>query len=184
MSEPTTPTSQPIPVPASKSVPANAAMTRRNFLWLGWSALVVFFTASAAATARFFFPNVIYEPSQKFNAGPAKDYPMGVSLKWQNEQRVWIERNEKGFTVFWARCTHLGCTPNWFADQNRFRCPCHGSNFNIEGDVIAGPAPKPLYRCAVEIASTGDLIIDKAILENRPGFRDKSPFFAQYQATV
>ncbi|MBI4051359.1 MAG: ubiquinol-cytochrome c reductase iron-sulfur subunit [Elusimicrobia bacterium] len=163
---------------------APAGLTRRNFLWLGWSALVGFLTSGAAAAARFFFPNVIYEPSQKFNAGPAQDYPMGVSTKWLNEQRVWIIRTEKGFYTVWARCTHLGCTPNWFADQNRFRCPCHGSNFSSDGDVIAGPAPKPLYRCAVEIASTGDLIIDKAVIEGRSGFRDKTPFFANFKATV
>lgn len=157
-------------------------VTRRSFLWMGWTALAAFFVSTSGAMARFLFPNVIYEPSQKFNAGQAKDYPLGVSLKWAKEQRVWIIRTEKGIYALWARCTHLGCTPNWFEDQKRFRCPCHGSNFTPDGDVIAGPAPKPLWRCRVEIASTGDLIIDKAVLENRPGSREKKPYFAEMMA--
>ncbi len=174
------------PPPAAK--PAAAAVkpaakpgdvSRGDFLWLGWATLAGFFGAFSAASARFFFPNVIYEPSQKFNAGPAKGYDQGVSTKWLNEQRVWIIRNETGLYALWARCTHLGCTPNWFDDQNRFKCPCHGSNFNPGGDVIAGPAPMPLWRAKVELAATGDLIVDKAILENKPGKRDASPFFLE-----
>jgi cytochrome b6-f complex iron-sulfur subunit len=170
------------PAPAAKPTPAIAPITRSDFLWLGWTALIGFGGAFSAASARFFFPNVIYEPSQKFNAGPAKSYDVGVSTKWLNEQRVWIIRNELGFYVLWARCTHLGCTPNWFGDQNRFKCPCHGSNYTLAGDVIAGPAPKPLWRAKLELASTGDLIIDKAVLEDRPVLREKAPYFLEYKS--
>lgn len=158
--------------------PQAQPITRQNFLWVGWGALAAFFGSGSAAAARFFIPNVLYEPSQKFNAGPLKEFPLGVSTLWFRKQRIWVVRTEKGAYALWARCTHLGCTPNWFADQNRFRCPCHGSNYSPAGDVIAGPAPKPLWRCKVELASTGDLIIDKAVLENRPGLRDKTPYFA------
>jgi cytochrome b6-f complex iron-sulfur subunit len=160
-------------VPAALAKP----ISRADFLWTGWAMLAAFFGASAAATARFMFPNVIYEPSQKFNAGPAKGYDIGVSTKWLSEQRVWIIRNEKGIYALWARCTHLGCTPNWWGDQNRFKCPCHGSNYTIEGDVIAGPAPRPLWRAKVEISTKGDLIIDKAVLEDIPGKRENAPYF-------
>lgn len=174
------PAPQPAPKPAAAAPAKPAAnMTRGDFLWAGWAALVGFVGAFGAATARFMFPNVIYEPSQKFNAGPAKGYDVGVSTKWLNEQRVWIVRSEKGFYALWARCTHLGCTPNWFSDQNRFKCPCHGSNFNPTGDVIAGPAPVPLLRAKIELAATGDLIIDKAVLENKEGPRDRAPFFVE-----
>jgi len=155
-------------------------ITRKSFLWLGWTAIAAFFASGSAAVARFFIPNVLYEPSQQFNAGPAKEFPVGVSTLWFKRQRVWVVRSGKGIYALWARCTHLGCTPNWFADQNRFRCPCHGSNYDTEGAVIAGPAPKPLWRCKVELSTTGDLLIDKAVLENRIGLRDKSPYFAEF----
>jgi cytochrome b6-f complex iron-sulfur subunit len=166
---------------AKPAAPAKP-ITRGDFLWAGWGMLAAFLGAFSAASARFFFPNVIYEPSQKFNAGPAKAFDVGVSTKWLNEQRVWIIRTEGGFYAMWARCTHLGCTPNWFSDQSRFKCPCHGSNYTTDGDVIAGPAPMPLWRTKIELAATGDLIIDKAILENKPGVRDHAPYFAEYKA--
>ena len=151
-----------------------------DFLWAGWGMLAAFLGATAAASARFMFPNVIYEPSQKFNAGAASSYDLGVSTKWLNEQRVWIVRTPSGFYAMWARCTHLGCTPNWWGDQNRFKCPCHGSNYTIGGDVIAGPAPMPLWRAKVELTPTGDLMVDKAMLENKPGKRELMPYFAAY----
>jgi len=181
MSEPSTNPVPAAPSPAAPPKPA-AAMTRGDFLWLGWSTLAAFFAASAAAGARFMFPNVIYEPSQKFNAGPISGYDLGVSTKWLNEQRMWIVRTPTGLYALWARCTHLGCTPSWFSDQNRFKCPCHGSNYTMGGDVIAGPAPRPLWRAKVELALTGDLIIDKSVLEDMPGKRELAPFFVPYTA--
>ncbi|PIP84391.1 MAG: Rieske (2Fe-2S) protein [Elusimicrobia bacterium CG_4_9_14_3_um_filter_62_55] len=153
---------------------------RKDFLWMGWGAFAAFLGGAGAATTRFFVPNILYEPSQKFNAGKAEDFPIGVSTLWFKQQRVWIVRSAQGIYALWARCTHLGCTPNWFISEMRFKCPCHGSNYNPAGDVLAGPAPKPLWRCRVEITATGDLVIDKAILENRAGVREKAPFFAEY----
>lgn len=46
--------------------------------------------------------------------------------------------------VFAINCPHLGCSVNLNADQHRFECPCHGSMFNIAGNVIHGPAIYPL----------------------------------------
>ena len=73
-------------------------------------------------------------------------------------------------------------TENWFEAEGRFKCPCHGSNFNKNGDVIAGPAPKPLWRCAVQLADDGQLFIDKGRLENRPGTREQGEFFLPMKA--
>ena len=171
----------PIPQPSAtpSATPGPAAdsdgLTRRNFLLVGWGAFAAFLLSSLGATLKFFLPNVLYEPSQQFKAGKAKDYPLGVTI--DREHRVWIIRTEQGLYVMWARCTHLGCTPNWFPAENRFKCPCHGSNYTLGGDVIAGPAPKPLWRCSVAMSPSGDLIVDKAVMEDRPGKREKTEFF-------
>ncbi|OVE76415.1 hypothetical protein BVX98_06090 [bacterium F11] len=149
-------------------------LTRRSFLFWGWSSFLAFLAASMGGVLRFFLPNVLYEPSQKFRAGKVTDYPLGVTIDAAN--RVWIVRTENQLYSMWARCTHLGCTPNWFPAESRFRCPCHGSNYNLDGDVIAGPAPKPLWRVQVTSTPQGDLVIDKAIMENRQGIREKPPF--------
>ena len=156
---------------------------RREFLLkAGWGFFWVFLGGWLLSNLRFLFPNVLYEPTLSFKAGKPEDYPVGISEKWKKTQRVWIIRQPQGFYVFWARCTHLGCTPNWFDVEGRFKCPCHGSNFNRDGDVIAGPAPKPLWRCAVKLADDGQLLIDKGRLENRPGLREKGDFFLPHQS--
>lgn len=151
---------------------------RRQFLLkAGWGFFWVFLGGWLLSNLRFLFPNVLYEPRLSFKAGHPEDYPLGVSNKWKKEQRVWVVREADGFYCLWARCTHLGCTPNWFEAEGRFKCPCHGSNFNQDGDVIAGPAPKPLWRCSITIAQDGQLQIDKARVENRPGPREQGEFF-------
>lgn len=43
-----------------------------------------------------------------------------------------------------AVCTHLGCVVPWVAAENKFKCPCHGSQYNSEGKKIRGPAPLSL----------------------------------------
>jgi cytochrome b6-f complex iron-sulfur subunit len=43
-----------------------------------------------------------------------------------------------------AVCTHLGCVVPWNAGENKFMCPCHGSQYNYQGKVVRGPAPKSL----------------------------------------
>lgn len=46
------------------------------------------------------------------------------------------------FVVLSPICPHLGCRPAWNGDANRFQCPCHGSQFSLEGEHLAGPAPR------------------------------------------
>lgn len=49
-----------------------------------------------------------------------------------------------GFVIFSPICPHLGCYYNWSDAQNRFMCPCHGSQYTFDGSHVAGPAPRGL----------------------------------------
>lgn len=62
-----------------------------------------------------------------------------------NGQRAGAYRDEQGLLhVVDTTCTHMGCELNWNSAEKSWDCPCHGSRFSIEGDVIEGPALRPL----------------------------------------
>ena len=59
--------------------------------------------------------------------------------------RFYLARLEDGgFLALSRKCTHLGCTVPWVEKETKFACPCHASAFDITGDVINSPAPRPL----------------------------------------
>jgi cytochrome b6-f complex iron-sulfur subunit len=57
-----------------------------------------------------------------------------------------------GFLALSRTCTHLGCSVPWVEKEMKFACPCHGSTFDITGNVIEAPAPRALdiYPIAIE----------------------------------
>jgi len=66
-------------------------------------------------------------------------------LESRSQKAIWAVKQPDGqVKVFSPMCTHLGCGYHWDGDEKRFKCPCHGSMFDIEGHVLAGPAPRPL----------------------------------------
>lgn len=154
------------------------SVTRRRLIsFVGWGSFASFFGGITVGVLRFFFPRVLYEPSQRFVAGKPEDYQVGeISTRLKKEQRVWMIRNEEGMYALIAICTHLGCTPIWWSNEDRFKCPCHGSNFLVDGQNVAGPAPVPLFRAAIELDVAGNIVVDKGQQENQPGKRDQPPF--------
>ena len=75
--------------------------------------------------------------------------------------RVWIVREEEGFYALFAKCTHLGCTPRWLQVEDKFKRPCHRSDFYKSGMNFEGPAPRPLDRFEISIGEDGQLLVDK-----------------------
>ena len=62
--------------------------------------------------------------------------------------------------VVYARCTHLGCTPDWKPSENKFKCPCHGSGYDSEAINFEGPAPRPMDRAQVELDAEGQIVVN------------------------
>jgi cytochrome b6-f complex iron-sulfur subunit len=58
-----------------------------------------------------------------------------------------------------AVCTHLGCVVPWSAANNKFMCPCHGSQYAPDGAVVRGPAPLPLALAHCDIDEASDKIL-------------------------
>jgi len=69
------------------------------------------------------------------------------------DQKVVVTQPKKGeFEAFSAVCTHRGCTVG-SVSGGKIVCPCHGSQYNVtNGEVVAGPAPKPLERKQVKVS--------------------------------
>lgn len=137
---------------------------RRKFLYvLGWGFIGVFLTTIFGAITRFFFPRTILEPPTRYKIGFPSQYTLGVSERLKKQFRIWIVREAGKLYVVEAKCTHLGCTPNWLASEGKFKCPCHGSGFTPDGINIEGPAPRPLERFRVSLADDGQILVDEGI---------------------
>jgi cytochrome b6-f complex iron-sulfur subunit len=109
---------------------------------------------------KFFLPRTLFEPPTVFKIGYSSDYALGVDTKWQQKYRIWVDRTPDRIFVIYARCTHLGCTPDWKAGENKFKCPCHGSGYDSEGVNFEGPAPRPMDRANVQLAPDGQIVVD------------------------
>eukprot|EP00177_Eucheuma_denticulatum_P001679 GFKZ01003018.1.p1 GENE.GFKZ01003018.1~~GFKZ01003018.1.p1 ORF type:complete len:201 (-),score=24.43 GFKZ01003018.1:107-709(-) len=146
-------------------VPDMQKRTIMNGLLVGAGALPA--TAMAAAFVSFFVP-----PKAGGGAGglPAKDaagndVKAASYLKTHPAGDVNLVQGLKGDPTYLlvtadtsietfgvnAVCTHLGCVVPWVPAENKFKCPCHGSQYNFQGKVVRGPAPLSLALAHVDV---------------------------------
>jgi cytochrome b6-f complex iron-sulfur subunit len=84
-------------------------------------------------------------------AGPVENFEPGTVSAFVRGKFYLARLEDGGFLAISRRCTHLSCTVPWVASENKFICPCHSSEFDIRGQVIAPPAPRALDLYALEI---------------------------------
>ncbi|MFI5180775.1 MAG: ubiquinol-cytochrome c reductase iron-sulfur subunit [Thermoanaerobaculia bacterium] len=145
--------------------PAGAgAITRRDaFARVGLGACAVAAAGSGAVTLDFLKPKVLFEPATAFHAGSPLDYPEGT-VRFDRERKAYVVGGEKGIYAMSAVCTHLGCITRYVSDENAIACPCHGSRFDLEGNVTHGPAPRPLQWLEVKLDDAGTLVVDTSVV--------------------
>lgn len=95
-------------------------------------------------------------PKTEFDLGPESSYPPG-STQVLAEIPAVLSHGESGFRALSLVCTHLGCTVEKSPDG--FTCPCHGSRFDANGNVLLGPARKALRSLRLETNPDGHLIL-------------------------
>jgi cytochrome b6-f complex iron-sulfur subunit len=160
----------PRPTPAAKTkaaageVSLSGKMRRR----IVWSCVWGFLGANLLMFLRFFFPRALFEPSTVFKIGYPSDFQAGVDERFKAQDRIWVVREADRIFVIFARCTHLGCTPDWKPAEHKFKCPCHGSGYTPEGINFEGPAPRPMDRAHVELDATGQVVVDTSRLYSWP----------------
>ena len=146
---------------ATKKAAEDINRSRRRIVWACiWGYLGV----NLLMFLRFFFPRALYVPNTIFSIGYPADFALGIDQRFLNTNRVWIVKEPDRIFVIFAKCTHLGCTPEWKSTENKFKCPCHGSGYDNEGVNFEGPAPRPMDRAFVQLDPTGRITVDTSRL--------------------
>lgn len=134
--------------------------SRRELITLG-SAFGLMGLAAAGtggALFKYMFPVVSYGTPQKFLV-PISDLPdVGDELIFDDMKVVLRRQTENKVAAISLVCTHLGCTVNRV--ETGFQCPCHGSQYDSDGLVVGGPAPKTLPWLEIKVVPGDQIEID------------------------
>ncbi len=140
-------------------------MSRRRFLAATGGALLVLGGAGCVSRLKGTLPvdvvgDTIVFPFSRFPElakidGYAVAGPVTIGAY---EGNVYIKRLGGGKAmVLGAKCRHLGCDVEWNADRSLFVCPCHGSEYGPDGELVKGPAKKGLYEWPARVE--GDKVV-------------------------
>ena len=136
-------------------------MSRRRFLALvGWGAVAGVSGVLGAAMLGYLYPNALKIPPSVFSLGRPDDVFASEGRVFLPKQKVFVEVARGRVRCMTAICTHLGCTVN--AVETGYKCPCHGSTYDLDGKNTGGPAPLPLVYYRIYRGASGELLVDKS----------------------
>ena len=137
-------------------------ITRRDFLGLAWGAAATLVTLEMVMAGLRFLspPKVAGEFGGQFNLGLPDRYPPGSVTPVEAGRFYLVRLQDGGMLAVYRRCTHLGCAVPYDPSVGRFVCPCHGSEFTMEGDVLNAPAPRPLDLFELTVNEAGEILVD------------------------
>jgi len=155
-------------------------ISRRSFI----KATAVLFSSLIGITigvptiAYFLSPSLRkVEDDSIVDLGPLENYPINIPTRFeftQTKVNGWertatnyglyvIRRNESEVRVFSDICTHLGCRVTWYTEQQHYISPCHNGHFDVLGNVVSGPPPRPLDEYITKIENGNLLVILPAL---------------------
>jgi len=134
-------------------------MNRRSFLKQAGAVLPLVAGCAAAGTTLRQVPvqngkafvSLADFPELSAVGGAAK-----LQIQGQRDPIFLVRTGESRYTALSSLCTHLACQVRKQAQT--FRCPCHGSTYDLEGEVLRGPAQSPLKRFRTEVVEGGVII--------------------------
>jgi len=136
-------------------------VTRREFLNYVWGASMALFLVQFGGITFFF-------AMPRFRAGEfggqitvaAGEVPQPNSPPVANNiGKFWLVHTDAGINAIYRVCTHLGCLYSWSDAAGIFACPCHGSQFKLDGTYIAGPAPRDLDRFTFQVLDANGTVL-------------------------
>lgn len=91
----------------------------------------------------------------------------GTSLDNALLAQDWVKDSDGSYWLaLYQVCVHLGCKVPFRDDCNSFKCPCHGSHYNVDGEYLDGPAPRSLDRFTMSFDDSGNVVIDTGKLNS------------------
>lgn len=75
--------------------------------------------------------------------------------------------------ALYQKCVHLGCTVPFRDNCGSFKCPCHGSHYNVTGEFLDGPAPRSLDRFQMSIQGD-DIVVNTGIINSTVAHPDNT----------
>ncbi|MFZ5909641.1 MAG: ubiquinol-cytochrome c reductase iron-sulfur subunit [Chloroflexota bacterium] len=147
------------------------SVSRRDFLGMIWA----FFGGLAAlevggVLVAYLQPRLAEgEFGSLITAGNVDDFPSNSVTHISNGRFYIVRTPDGGFLAVYHRCTHLGCTVPWDQGAQKFICPCHNSQFDMQGSVENPPAPRALDMFPV-IIEDGTVKVDTGTILQRQFF--------------
>lgn len=161
--------------------------TRRGFLaWAGWGTMALLGLQAVVAFIFFFWPRKLGTFGGRVSAGNVTEYKEG-DVKYFVDGKFYLVRLAEGFMALYQKCPHLGCTVPWQPNfefnyegqpvKGLFRCPCHGSTYLPNGQIIYGPAPRPMDYMRIT-SDGGRLAVDTGAISKREAWNPNQAFKA------
>ena len=135
--------------------------SRRGFLnWFLGTAAGALAVAVFYPVLRFVSPPEVPEAStNQIEAGPTNDPELlekGFKIvRFGADPVILVRLSDTEFRAFAGTCTHLDCIVEFHKDKQRIWCNCHNGDYNLQGQVVAGPPPKPLEPFKVDLVAKG-----------------------------
>ena len=138
-------------------------IVRRGFLLTAGMVLSLIASYGTAAIygLRFLFPRRRKTEPQRIYITSADELRRDGTRTFRDlaGHDVLLVETSKGYRAISTTCTHLGCHVYWEPENTRFFCPCHEAVFDVDGNVVSGPPPRPLARYDVEEESGAIYVI-------------------------
>lgn len=130
-------------------------MNRKNFI----QRILTYWAAISSMPVLYVLASYVVPPKPsstrqlKIDGGKRSSYKPGtIRMIKQGRTALFVRETPSGqLKSFSAKCTHLGCIVEYREDLGKIRCNCHGSLYDLNGNNISGPAPRPLPPYRVEI---------------------------------
>ncbi len=180
-----------VDTPVATPVPARPVVTRRLFILGGfWTTMSLALMGLVGPSLDFAFTRNPAGGAREVFVSPERIPAPGDDPVVIAEGRFFLlnleagttpnrEKTDGGLLALWQKCPHLGCTVPWRPDfsflgrTGWFLCPCHGSTYTKEGGIlVAGPAPRPLDRFAIEVQEDNSIVVNTGVTVAETGAAD------------